>query len=417
MPELFLQLLTAASVVAFVMAGKRQPVTAGAMRPPYAILGLAALVVALPLVQLVPLPPGIWHGLPGREAAQAALAIAGAGDRWMPLTLDRPATVASLLSLGPPLAVMLMVASIAPRDRALLLLLVGAVGIVTVLIGAGQMASEGALRIYQQSHTGWVTGLQANRNSTADVLAIAIIALAASAGALARRGVRGWWVAGAIGFMALGLILTGSRGGILLLVPVLLWALYLGGGFATVTRRTALIALALLAMVGVAGVIAVRQIPVLAGVTARFDADSDFRFELWKDGWQAAQAYWPVGGGMGGFVHLFLPFERLEVVDTTSPNRAHNDYLELLIEAGAIGYAVLAIAAAALAFLVIRAWRKGEVPRNHRLFSIGAIAVVAAHSLVDYPLRTMSLACLFALAAAMLTVPRSVAATDEGMKA
>ena len=30
-------------------------------------LALMAAVVLLPLLQLVPLPPGVWHALPGRE--------------------------------------------------------------------------------------------------------------------------------------------------------------------------------------------------------------------------------------------------------------------------------------------------------------------------------------------------------------
>lgn len=415
--EMVLQLVAVAATIVFVIT---HPRTDGS--PSRGIVALAVLTAVLPVIQLIPLPPSVWQSLPEREAAHAALVVAGAGDAWMPISLVRPATVAALLSLGPPLALMLMVAALPIDQRGWLLWIVAGLGIVSVLMGTAQLAGGGdTARLYRETHTGWITGFQANRNATADIFLIALLAVAGIVAGershRARAPSARWWMFGAMAMLVLGLVLTGSRGGILLLVPVLFFAVYAVGGFTAFGVRGLLVAVGGIVVAAAAGWLAFTRVAVLQGVAARFDVRSDFRSELWQDGWQAAMAYWPVGGGMGAFPRLFVPFERLEVVDRTAPNRAHNDYLELLIESGAMGVVVLAIAVLTLAVIAFKAWRSTEVPRNHRLFSIGAIAVVAAHSLVDYPMRAMSLACLFALAVGLLAVPHRADVTNKGVDA
>lgn len=394
--ELLVELCAAFVLVAWVFLAKDR------QRVDPLVIALAAIVIAVPLVQLAPLPPAVWQALPGRDSSVAALELVGAADEWRPISLDPAQTLASLLSLGPPLVLMMIVASLPSDQRRFLLLIVIMGGFATAILGALQLAAGGsALRLYGETHRDWIVGFQANRNATADVVLIAIVALGAWAGVPGRKRHAVWWLMGGLGLFSLTLILTGSRAGIALLFPALFFA-GLASGIAIFGSRRRIAVTLGFAGIAIAGLLAALTTGPVGRVASRFDVSSDFRFELWRDGWTAAQAFWPVGGGMGGFAKLLLPFERLEVVDRTRPNRAHNDYLELLVESGAIGVVALIACAVLIAIMAWRSCRSGAIPREQRLFAFGTVAILALHSLVDYPLRSMSLACLLALAVAMM---------------
>lgn len=169
------------------LAGKREPI---ARR----IWILALIVLVLPLAQLVPLPPSIWHELPGRGLALANLSQAGGEGDWRPLSLMPHQTFSSALAMVPPLLLMLLCASMPVEKRNALFAVVAGVGFASLLIGVGQLqGGSGALRFYDYTHESWITGFQANRNATADIFLIAIIALGAFWSANARtRGLPVW---------------------------------------------------------------------------------------------------------------------------------------------------------------------------------------------------------------------------------
>src|SRR5690606_7812417 len=97
-------------------------------------------------------------------------------------------TWASLLSLGPPLLLLAMAASLDLRGRLWLLATIAALAALSVLLGAFQLAGGAAApRFYAQAHMQGITGFQANRNAASDLLLIAIIAIGALMGSL-RRG-------------------------------------------------------------------------------------------------------------------------------------------------------------------------------------------------------------------------------------
>lgn len=137
--------------------------------------------------------------------------------------------------------------------------------------------------------------------------------------------------------LLLAVVLTGSRAGIALLPLVLLTqfailrvagaARKLSNGIAVVGGLVALVAASALAFAGNARI---------GAVLARFDASGDTRFDLWQDTLTAIGNFWPVGSGLGSFSRAILPSERFAVIDETFPNRAHNDYLEFLLEAGLV---------------------------------------------------------------------------------
>ena len=92
-PEMLLE-WGALAIVAAVAWRDRDP----APRPRLALAFAAALLV-LPALQLVPLPPGLWRSLPGREMEAAALALVDAEDRWMPGSVSPPRTLVALLAV------------------------------------------------------------------------------------------------------------------------------------------------------------------------------------------------------------------------------------------------------------------------------------------------------------------------------
>ncbi|MGH6785209.1 MAG: O-antigen ligase family protein [Novosphingobium sp.] len=370
------------------------------------LLGIAAAIAVLPLLQLVPLPPAIWQALPGRADAAEALALVGAADTWRPWSLSPSRTLAALLSLGPPLLTMFAVASLGRADRGRAIAVVAGLGLVSAALGAAQLAGgRGALRLYAQNHDIWITGFHANRNAVVDVLLIAAMAIAVvyrdrrsdiaipSAGVIAAA-------AGAI--LLLAAVLTGSRAGIALIPFALLAAASIAGWGRRPTRKTALIASALGAVTVAVCFAAFQTSTAIQSVVGRFGLTRDFRLELWSDTLFAAGRVWPFGSGMGTFTPMAIAVERLETIDGTLPNRAHNDYLELLLEGGAFGLAALATAALLVAALARRAWRNRPAERAQVVFAAASLGVIAAHSMVDYPMRTMALACLAGLAAGLL---------------
>ncbi|WP_164843974.1 O-antigen ligase family protein [Croceicoccus ponticola] len=396
--ELALEVLGAITLLFMLFAAswRTRPV-------PGAIYVLAGVTAILPILHLVPLPPSLWQSLPGRETEIAALTLIGAQNDWMPLSLVPSATLASLLSLGPPLLVLLMTAKLSADERAGLLPLVAWSGLAAFMLGVLQVTS-GSERfyLYADSSAGWLTGFQAGRNLAADMLTIAMLAWAAIQ-PMRIFGAAGRFVGAAgIALLALGVLFTGSRAGIAIMVIVLPLAFHLAGTFRAIPRRKLLFAVAGFFLSAVGAVMALLTSPAARRSLERLDSLESIRTDIWADAWAAALAYWPAGGGMGGFISLFMPFERLEVLDGLRTNRAHNDYLELLIEAGAPGMVLLAMAIAVIGWLAWRALRAGGHASRQITFALGTIGVVAAHSLVDYPLRSMSIACLFAMAVAML---------------
>src|SRR5690348_6964908 len=82
----------------------------------WAIVLLCA-ILALPLLQLIPLPPSLWSGLPSRQEYASAYDAAGMAVPWLPISLDPSATWLGLLSLLPATAIFLAMLSLEQRSR------------------------------------------------------------------------------------------------------------------------------------------------------------------------------------------------------------------------------------------------------------------------------------------------------------
>jgi O-antigen ligase len=91
-------------------------------------------------------------------------------------------------------------------------------------------------------------------------------------------------------------------------------------------------------------------------------------------------------------------------VGPTYFNHAHNDYLELWLETGWLGAALLALFLVWFLLAAWRAWRAGTALSQG---ASAAVLLLLAQSAVDYPLRTETLAVLFAFCCALLARPQS----------
>ena len=369
-------------------------------------LGLAAAVAALPLLQLIPLPPAVWTGLPGRDQLVLALEVTGIPQGWLPLTLTPDKTWRSFLALLPPLAMFvgLLVARAEGRQR-LVQFLLGA-ALFSILLGAAQLASGGnQLYPWLTTDAGNVTGFFANRNHLATLVLIGVpFATVLGAASLRRGGSRlPLWLS--ILYIALAAVALGvirSRAGVVLFAPVLgtsLLAAWVAAGRGR--PRPLLLGLVGGAAIAVAAVGAFAAAPLLE----RFDPAGapEGRFENWPIVVEAAEAYLPLGSGLGSFDAVYRSVEPLERLDPTFFNQAHNDYLETWLEAGWLGTALI------VAFLVWfarrswTAWRAGvSTQRDLQRAATIAIGAILLHSAADYPLRTAALATVFALCCGLL---------------
>ncbi len=371
-------------------------------------LGLTGAIALIPLIQLIPLPPAIWTGLAGRSEIVLALELAGLEPGWLPLSLSPDLTWQAFLALLPPIAAFLGVLSIPQSTTARLIGIYLVAAVLSVLLGAAQLASGGQqLYVWATTAAGSVNGLFANRNHLATLL-VALLPFATVMGAAALRRRHDdrrlplWFGAVFIGIVVIGLAAIRSRAGVILLGPSIILSL-LAAWIAAGRGRPGPVLIGAAAAL-VAGLVAISAI-ALPPVLERFDSQAapEGRFENWPIVAQASDDYLPLGSGIGSFDAVFRSVEPLETLDPTFFNHAHNDYLESWLEAGWPGAALL------IAFLVWfgrrtwAAWRAGTSRERdlQRAASVG-ILMMLLHSAVDYPLRTVALAVLFAVCVALL---------------
>ncbi len=125
----------------------------------------------------------------------------------------------------------------------------------------------------------------------------------------------------------------------------------------------------------------------------------EMRPTIFATTWNAIQSHWLIGSGLGSFPLIYPAFDAPDKILTVFINHAHNDYLEIFLETGIIGVALV------VWFFALIAWNF----RRSLLAEAAALSIltVAIHSLVDYPLRTMAIGVIFAFfVAVILSVER-----------
>lgn len=372
------------------------------------LASMIAAVLLFPLVQLLPVPPGWWQLLPGRQGVAAALAATGQDGRWQPWSLMPDATLAGALALVPAAVLMALAATMSVGDRVRLIAWLAVLGCAAALLGLVQFmrGPDAVLSLFAEVHRGWGIGFFANRSAQADLLAIVLVA-----GLLLVGRYRDLIAPSArVGLLVVGFLIsiagvaTGSRMGMVaMMVPVVLATVQVG------RHRWRLG----LAVAGGAALLLVGG-TALDRVTARVH-DGGARAEIWGDSVYVARSLAPVGGGVGSFEPLYAAAERLDHVQPSIANRAHNDFLELAIEGGVPALVLLVALLVLIARRVVAGWRDRDPDRRLLARFAGLTTLILMlHSSVDYPLRTITLLSVAGLALAGLASSRRAPHKADG---
>ncbi len=378
---------------------------------PRLLVVLVLATLALPLVQLIPLPPGIWGALPGRDLVGQSLDLIGARDDRMALSVDPNRTMLGFIALLPGVAVLALGWRLDPAQARRVCGLLAALGVLSIAMGAVQLATANhAGNLYPGGHPMQLYGTFANHNTAGLFLVIAILMLT---GLRSRRAgkprFRGAGLALAAVF-AIGVIVTQSRSSTLLLIVAALFLLAMGrpsasgrAGSTPATgwrRAAALKMLVPLALLIAGGGYVLLENEKVQQTIGRFDDLNDPRLRIWQDSAVVAARYWPVGSGAGTFDEVFQIDESLEHVVPPRAGRAHNDYLEVAIESGLPGLALLACWIVWLGWQARHAATCGD--RHMRYAAAAGLACIALQSFLDYPLRNEAMVCVAAVLIALL---------------
>jgi O-antigen ligase len=374
-------------------------------------LALIVGVIALPCIQLIPFPPGLWSGLPARDFIAEILTAAEAPLSWRPISLIPSETWRALLSLLPAIAMFLAALGLEREARRYLTLLALAIGLASALLAMLQVLGgpESGLYFFSFTNFGKGVGFFANANHFG---AFEYVLLPLGAAALAETRTRSTTfliavLGGVAPALLFALALSGSRSAIILgtISAAATLAFVLAPELAKLGRRRsiAFIAVPALALLPVA--IGLGLLQILSRF-AEQDLAEDARWKIAASVWAGAWSYFPVGAGVGTLPSAYPLHERVADIIPEFVNRAHNDGLETLFEGGAgsllllLGF-VIWLGRASYRALVRQDAVEGRQARA------GAIAMwlLLGHSLWDYPLRTIALQTLFSFCAALQFAP------------
>ncbi len=408
------------AVVVLALGAGALALAAGAWRgvllPAVPLWPLAGFL-ALPLLQLVPLPDAL-HALvaPGSHAVwrptdPAVLAVLGAVPR--PVSVDPGSTLRALALTG-GLALLALLAAPAlsrPAPAVRAVSVVAAFGFALSAFAILARARFGSL-LYGTIAVPTVSpfGPFVSKNHFAGWVAMGALVVAGLALGLADGGRSrgGDWT-------------TGSRAGgvILSLVAALAMALSglaslsRGGGAALAAGAACFVALVAwrrrggraglapsLALAGVLVLVLVSLVPVEARGRLRSLSGASFRIDTWRDSLRLAASSPVLGHGLGAFHDAYPRFKRGHGI--VRVEHSENDYVETLAETGIPGLALALLGLALLLAAALRGIAAGRDPtvRGIGTGAVAALAALAVHSAVDFNLRIPSNAALAALAAA-----------------
>lgn len=377
----------------------RRPVPVGTAP---ALLLLAVLLLAL--IQLIPLPPSLWQVLPGRSPFVEAAAASGQVQPWRPWSVVPGATINAAASLVVPLAVLVFVAGLQESTRRWLPDLLLVLVVASMLVGLLQFSGATFNNPLVNDTIGQVSGTFANRNHFALLLALGC--LLAPVWAFRNDRQFGWRAPLALGLVllfVLTILASGSRSGLVL------GLLGLGLGLLLVRHRIVRLfgrspRWLFPASVGVLLILIL--LSVVAGRAVSIDrilaveAGQDMRSRGLPTILLMMRTYFPVGSGLGGFDPIFRLHEPFNLLKPTYFNHAHNDFLEVVLDAGLPGLAVLAGGLFWWAWTSLAAWRGG--PTLPKLGSAMLLLIIIASGF-DYPARTPMIMAVAMIAAIWLS--------------
>ncbi|MBC8030758.1 MAG: O-antigen ligase family protein [Pyrinomonadaceae bacterium] len=398
----------------------------------------SAYRILLPLVALALF--GLLQTIPIGGDGDPSL---GVGTKvWQTLSADPHGTrlwVARMLSLVLVAAMLLRYTSTHRRLSSLIYLVI-AIAVASALFGlARKTIQHDAGFILPHLLPGFGYAQFINNNHFAFLMEIAVGLLL---GLMAAGGVRRERLLIYLGvtlLLGMSLVLSNSRGGILSMLCQVIFVAVLFPTVSSVRATSSkwvrlvgtsrvlrtllvvcLVATVSIGIVWVGGDSLLGRLEVIPGEVSSRDAGArwgDRRIDIWRASWQLVKAQPVAGVGMGGYWTAITAHH--DASGEMTPQRAHNDYLELLASGGLIGVALAAWFVVGLIRPVRRRLRSND--RFRRAATLGALVGfcgVAVHSLVDFGLHTTINAViaivLLAIATADVAPEKQVSSSRSG---
>jgi O-antigen ligase len=361
---------------------------------------------------------------------------------WRTLSADPHGTrlwVARMLALVLVAALLLRYTSSSRRLRSLIYLVIG-IAVASALFGlARKTMQHEAGFILPHLMPGFGYGQFINNNHFAFLMEIAIGLLL---GLMAAGGVhreRLLIYVGVTLLLGMSLVLSNSRGGILSMLCQVIFVATVFPAVRSVRGTSSkwvrlvgtspvvrgLLIVCLIATVGigivwVGGDSLLGRLEAIPGEVSSRDTGArwgDRRIDIWRASWQLVKAHPVAGVGMGGYWTAITAHH--DASGEMTPQRAHNDYLELLASGGMIGVALAAWFVVGLIRPVRERLRSND--RFGRAATFGSLVGfcgVAVHSLVDFGLHTtinaVLVIVLLAIATADVAAEKQMSSTRSG---
>ena len=407
-----LALVLAVSIASF--AGRPPHVTASSHTPPvwqWMVLFVALSPLWVGLTQLVAIPLDWWSRLPGRQPYLHALQAAGVDlPLALPLSLNPSATQAALWAGLIAGSAFLAATRLNHRQAERLFHVLLAAALIQAVLGALQFSLGPQSVLYFGAPAGsGVIGSFANRNHLAEFLAMVLPAWFyllvrhpthsdLRVQWIPQSAQRPLWIL--LGFCFIVIILTSaSRGGSIAMTTVLALSL----GYHTLISyrhltRTQIVGIVLLIITLFALLVGFVELDRLTRRLADdvVQTDAEIRWGYTLSTLQAGLAFWPWGSGLGTFESVFPRFQGIQSVGYI--NQAHNDYAQVLMEAGLLGVLVAVVLVALVIHQGVRIVRHARhlgrwpAPLQARCYALFGVIGMAIHSWGEYNLYTPALA-------------------------
>ncbi len=221
----------------------------------------------------------------------------------------------------------------------------------------------------------------------------------------------------AIALMGSTLLLSGSRGGLVALLAEIIIVIIVttrAKGQRNLVLKAALSVLLVITAIG--GAIFVGGDTSLTRISEKANSTdvSSSRTEIWGTTLKIISNHMPFGAGVGAFPQAYTPFDPSSGLERVE--QAHNDYLQVLADAGIVG---LILGILFLFWFFREGLRSTRVTNGFRRgVAIGAFAgcfAILIHSLFDFVLHITALSVMFLTLMAMLVASgrKYVDDTDE----
>lgn len=215
--------------------------------------------------------------------------------------------------------------------------------------------------------------------------------------------------------MCVALLLSGSRGGLVALLAQISLLIFLttrAHGAKKVALRVALSVVLIGAVIAGAFFVGGETSLSRFAETAVSKDITTNRTHIWSITINAIKGNLPFGAGLGAFAQAYTPYDDFNGLERVE--QAHNDYLQVLADAGLIG----ALIGGFLLFLIFRVGRQGISVENtfRRGVAVGALSgmfAILIHSIFDFVLHTTAVAVLFLTLFAMLAAATRKYKDDE----